>query len=201
MPDTKVMQFSSAVPGVRPRLTSYITLQPCPNIPSVRSSRLLYTRCQSSGKWPGRLKSKSSSSARYLAPVAALTGCGRALMAFCVITPIPTLAAKQAILESILPGRRNISATVATRVICDLPLLISLTTSNGPPMRTSGDTNAPFPGSFTTLASQVQRAPLRTAGWLLIRTSRAPSAIYSAAGGSSSPLNRLLMLPITAFTP
>ena len=114
---------------------------------------------------------------------------------------IPILAAKQAILESILPGRSNISATVATVVICDLPLLISLTISNGPPMRTSGDTNALFPRLIHhPLASQVQRALPRAAGWLLIRTSRAPSAIYSAAGGSSSPLNRLLMLPITAFT-
>ena len=66
-------------------------------------------------------------------------------------------------------------------------------------MRTSGDTNARSPAHSPT-ASQVQRAPLRTAGWLLIRTSRAPSAIYSAAGGFIA-FERVLMLPVTAFLP
>ncbi|EAN4211196.1 hypothetical protein EPD72_25600, partial [Salmonella enterica] len=66
----------------------------------------------------------------------------------------------------------NVSAMVVTRVICDLPLLISRTTRSGPPIRTSPDTCTPFSGSSTTFASQVQRTPLRAAGWLLIRTSR-----------------------------
>ncbi|MNP19186.1 hypothetical protein D3C76_1117020 [compost metagenome] len=54
-----------------------------------------------------------------------------------------------------------------------LPLRISRTTTEPPPMVTLGEINP----ADTTVASQVLRSPLRTAGWPLMVTLSEPSAM------------------------
>src|SRR3546814_1979142 len=59
-----------------------------------------------------------------------------------------------------------------TTLFRSLPLRISRTTTEPPPMVTSGEISP----DDTTLASQVLRSPLRTAGWPLMVTLSDPSA-------------------------
>ena len=61
-----------------------------------------------------------------------------------------------------------------------LPLLISRTTMDSPPIRTLLETFSPPAGSSVTLASQVLRSLLRTAGCPLMYTFLEPSARYSS---------------------
>src|SRR5471032_2895075 len=65
-----------------------------------------------------------------------------------------------------------ISAVTARPTPGVLPLRISRTTTEPPPMVTSGDIRP----DDTTVALHVLRSPLRTAGWLLTVTFSEPSA-------------------------
>ncbi|MCX8753784.1 hypothetical protein [Snodgrassella sp. B3837] len=85
---------------------------------------------------------------------------------------VPALLAmtrtRHLILEQILRGRLKAEITPMSWATGCLPLLISRTTMGLPPMRTLLDTLTPPAWSSVTLASQVLRSLLRTAGWLLM---------------------------------
>src|ERR1700712_1718126 len=78
------------------------------------------------------------------------------------------------------PPLSNISADTANPTPGVLPLRISRTTSLSPPIRTLGEIKP----DDTTVASQVLRSPLRTAGWPLMNTRSEPSAMYCTGIGA-----------------
>ncbi len=79
---------------MRPRLTSYITLQPCPNIPPCGRHDCC-TRAASPAESGPETEIEVIVIGQIFGSGGGIDGCGRALMAFCVITPIPTLAANR----------------------------------------------------------------------------------------------------------
>ncbi|CRM36655.1 hypothetical protein [Pseudomonas sp. 25 E 4] len=118
---------------------------------------------------PGSTKSSSSTSPSTFAPVAAWTGFDEPIAAF-AIAPIALLTAIDVaplinmhgnLLKNLpLPPLSINSAVTASPTPGVLPLRISRTTTEPPPMVTLDEISP----EDTTVASHVLRSPLRTAG-------------------------------------